>query len=195
MVSEPSNYTQLHRTPVQPFPTIHNLSVLRNHKRITIPQIELLSNTTTADSTVYTDHKCTTKRVKGTMEALSYRELRKIYGHVSVSIMKRRGCCGVALRDSSSRTPIEIVNHDNTSIGFEQAPDAVQRQRKRHKHRPWAECDFTSKSISFVPAQSTTTTAPSTIPRRCPSVTTPTHSSWDTHTSGYASEHENARHA
>ena len=91
--------------------------------------------------------------------------------------------------------PIELVDHDNTGIGFEEAPDAAQRRRKRHKHRPWAECEFSSKSILFVPAQSTTTTTPSTIPRRCPRATAPTHSSMDTHTIKNASEQENARYA
>ena len=180
---------------MQPTSTIHNLSELRNHKRITIPQLELPSNITTADSTVYMDHKSTTNRAKRTMEALSHKELRKIYGHVSVNIMERRRCFGVALCDSSSRTLIEPVDHDNTGIGFEEAPDAAQRRRKRHKHRPWAEREFFSKSIIFVPAQSTTTTTPSTIPTKCPSVTTFTRSRIDKHTEKYAFEQEDARYA
>ena len=193
MVSEPSNHMQLHRPPVQPLPTIHNLFVLRNHKRVTIPQNEFSSNTIMPDNTAYTDHKDTTKRAKGTMEALSRRKLRKIYGHVSVSIMKRSGCCGVALRDCSSRTPIQKANHDNTSIGFEAAPVTVQRRRKRHKHRPLQECDFTSKPITFVPAQAAITSAPITTPTTLSCVTTLAHSSVELHTGGCASEHGNDR--
>ena len=68
VANEPSDHMQLHRSPVQPLPSTHNLSVLRNHKRVTIPQNDISSNTT--------------KRAKGTMEALSHRKLRKIYGHV-----------------------------------------------------------------------------------------------------------------
>ena len=44
-----------------------------------------------------------------------------------------------------------------------------------------------------VPAQSATTTAPTTTPRTLSCVTTLAHSSLDIHTGGCASEHENAR--
>ena len=178
---------------MQPTPTIHNISELRNHKRITIPQHEPPSNITRADSTVYTDHKCATNRAKRTMEALSHKELEEIYGHVLINIMEKRRCFGVALRDSSSRTPIEPVDHDNTGIGFEEAPDAAQRRRKRHKHRPWDECDFTSKPITFVPAHAAITSAPITTPSTLSCVTTLAHSSLDLHTGGCASEHGNDR--
>ena len=192
---ESSNFTQPHRTPLQPTSTIHNLSELRNHKRITILQHEPPSNITRADSTMYTDHKCASNLSKRTMEALSHKELRKIYGQVSISIMEKKGCFGVALRDSSSRTPIEPVEHDGAGIGFEEGPDVAQRRRKKHKCRRWAEREFSSKSILFVPAQSTTTTTPSTIPTRCPRVTTYTRSRADKHTEKNAFEQEDARYA
>ena len=87
---ESSNFTRPHRTPVQPTSTIHNLSELRNHKRITIQQHDPTSNITRADSTMYTDHKCTSNRAKRTMEALSHKELRQIYGQVSIGIMEKK---------------------------------------------------------------------------------------------------------
>ena len=131
-------------------PTTHNLFALRKHKRVTIPQ--------------WVSSRNTTKRTKGTMKALSHRKLKKIYGHVSVGIMERKGCCGVALRDCSSRTQIEIANHDNTGIGFVASSVAVHRRGRRHKHRPCEECDFTTKPITFVPAQTITTLASTTTP-------------------------------
>ena len=42
VANEPSDHMQLHRSPVQPLPSTHNLSVLRNHKRVTIPQNDIL---------------------------------------------------------------------------------------------------------------------------------------------------------
>ena len=127
------------------------------------------------------------------MKALSHRKLKKIYGHVSVGIMKRKGCCGVALRDCSSRTPIEIANHDNTGIGFVASSVAAHRRGRRHKHRPWEECDFTTKPITSVPAQTVTTLASTTTPHAPFCVTTPAHNSTNLHTGGCAFEHGNDR--
>ena len=137
----PSKRMQSHPSPAQPPPTTHDLSALREHKRVTIPQCASSSNTT--------------KRTKGTMKALSHRKLMKIYGHVSVGIMKRKGCCGVALRDCSTRTPIAIANHDNTGIGFVASSVAAHRRGRRHKHRPYTNATSPpSQSPLFPPKQS-----------------------------------------
>ena len=76
----PSKRMHPHPSPAQPSWTTHDLSALREHKRVTTPQCASSGGTT--------------ERTKGTMEALSDGNLRMIYGNVSVDIMKRKGCLG-----------------------------------------------------------------------------------------------------
>ena len=78
------------------------------------------------------------------MKALSDGNLRMIYGNVSVDIMKRKGCLGVALSDCLTRTPIEVVNHNNAGLGYVASTTEFQQPDRHHKRHPWD---------TFVPAQ------------------------------------------
>ena len=84
--TSPVNHTCHRHNP----PTTDNLSALRKHKRVTIPQCVSSSNTT--------------KRTKGTMKALSHRKLRKSTGTSRLASWKGKDAAG---------SPYAIANQEH----------------------------------------------------------------------------------